>query len=208
MTFSEKYIDGQLSLKLKIFCLLGFLIFLSGFFIQVFKFEKYDYIDISLTYFGIIYVVFLFSFVLLIRNMESGKFYIWLVFIGAWLTDSAAYFTGVKFGKTKIIPTVSPKKTLEGSIGGVVGCIIIMLLYGILVVNNVNEISFYHYIILGILCGTISQIGDWAASAIKRKVEVKDYGNLMPGHGGVIDRFDSILITAPTVYFYLTLFVF
>ncbi|MEN8906910.1 MAG: phosphatidate cytidylyltransferase [Clostridiales bacterium] len=201
-------LKGDSFFNINLLFLFAFILFLSGLFVIVFKFEKYDYLDISLTYFAIIYVVFLFSFIILTRNLENGKYYIWLIFIGAWLTDSAAYFTGSFVGKNKIIPVVSPKKTVEGTIGGVIGCVIIMLLYGIFVVNKINEIAFYHFIILGLISGIVSQIGDWAASAIKRKADIKDYGSLMPGHGGIIDRFDSILIIAPVVYFYITIIIF
>ncbi len=163
--------------------------------------------DIALTLFGIIYVVFLFSFVILIRNMEFGNLYIWFAIIGAFVTDTAAYFTGVTIGKTKILPAVSPKKTLEGSIGGIIGCIAAMLFFGLYVTKYTGPVPVFHFIILGLLCGIISQVGDWAASAIKRSVDIKDYGRIMPGHGGVLDRVDSILFTAPVVYFYVTLFM-
>jgi phosphatidate cytidylyltransferase len=166
---------------------------------------KYKVQDISVTVFGIIYVVFLFSFVIFTRNFENGYLYIWLIFIGAWATDTFAYFTGVTMGRTKILPKVSPKKSLEGSIGGVIGCMAAMLAFG-LYINETIDIPLYHFAILGGICGIISQIGDWSASAVKRAVVIKDYGNIMPGHGGVLDRLDSILFVAPAVYFYISLF--
>lgn len=184
---------GVFALLVLLFCLL---IFSNG---------KYSVADISVTMFGIIYVVFLFSFVTLTRNLENGYLYIWLIFIGAWATDIFAYFTGVNIGKTKILPKVSPKKSLEGSIGGIVGCMAVMLLFG-LYFNNVINIPLYHFAILGGICGVLSQIGDWAASAVKRAVNIKDYGSIMPGHGGVLDRLDSILFTGPAVYFYISMF--
>ena len=171
----------------------------------IFSNGKYTVADISVTLFGILYIVFLFLFVTLTRNMELGYLYIWLIFIGAWATDTFAYFTGVTIGKTKILPRVSPKKSLEGCIGGVIGCIAAMLLFGLYFKNTIS-VPLYHFAILGLICGLISQIGDWAASAVKRAVEIKDYGNIMPGHGGVLDRLDSILFTAPVVYFYIRLF--
>ncbi|WP_010252259.1 phosphatidate cytidylyltransferase [Acetivibrio cellulolyticus] len=176
----------------------------------IFLHNKYNITDISVTVFAILYIVFLFSFVILIRNMVNGFYYVWLIFIGAFATDTFAYFSGYLFGKHKLMPEISPKKTVEGSIGGIVGCAVIMGLYGMyLNYNNLaNGIQLYHFIILGILCGIISQIGDWSASAIKRYVKIKDYGDIMPGHGGVLDRFDSILFTAPVVYFYLSNLLF
>ena len=174
----------------------------------VFKHERYNIIDISLTYFGILYVPFLFLFITLTRNLENGFYFIWMIFIGAWITDTFAYFAGVFLGKRKLIPSISPKKTVEGSVGGVVGCIVVMTLYGVMVINNIlGNIPLYHYIIISLLCGIISQVGDLAASSIKRYVKIKDYGKIMPGHGGVLDRFDSILFVAPVVYFYISFFI-
>jgi phosphatidate cytidylyltransferase len=179
----------------------------------IFKHEKYNIIDISLTVFGVFYVTFLFSFVVLTRNMDNGFYLLWFIFIGAFVTDTFAYFSGRFFGKKKILPDISPKKTLEGAIGGIIGCVLITYIYGIFI-NSVfadkglPPIEAYHFIIMGIINGLISQVGDWAASAIKRFSKVKDYGKIMPGHGGVLDRFDSILFVAPAVYLYLTLIVF
>lgn len=173
--------------------------------VLIFSDGKYSVSDIAVTLTGIIYVVFLFSFVTLTRNLGNGNLYIWLIFIGAWVTDTFAYFTGVSVGKTKILPKVSPKKSLEGSIGGVIGCVAGMMLFGFLF-KGVLNVQIYHYAILGVICGIVSQIGDWAASAVKRSVNIKDYGNIMPGHGGVLDRLDSILFVAPAVYFYISLF--
>lgn len=184
-----------------------FLILLASFAVLVLEYDKYNIKDMAVTIMGIIYVAFLFSFIILVRNMERGDLFIWLVFAGAWATDTAAYFTGVAIGKTRILPLVSPKKSLEGSIGGVIGCIGAMLAVGLYFntkgIYHREGIPFYHYLILGLLCGIISQLGDWAASAIKRNAGIKDYGRLMPGHGGVLDRFDSILFVAPVIYFYL-----
>lgn len=187
-----------------------FLIVMAVFCILIFRYDKYNITDIAVTLMGIFYVVFLFSFIILVSNMgDRGDLYIWLVFIGAWAPDTAAYFTGITMGRTKILPVISPKKSLEGSIGGVLGCMAVMLAVGLYLntkgIKYPDGIPFYHYLILGLLCGAISQIGDWSASAIKRQVGIKDYGRLMPGHGGVLDRFDSILFTAPVVYFYLSL---
>jgi len=170
----------------------------------VFLHERYSINDISLTFFGIFYVTFLFSFITLTRNLENGKYFILLIFIGAWMTDTFAYFAGKAAGKRKLIPSVSPKKTVEGSIGGVIGCVAAAAVYGIFINKIVNYIPVYHYIIIGTLSGIISQIGDLSASAIKRYAGIKDYSSIMPGHGGVLDRFDSVLFVAPVVYFYIS----
>jgi phosphatidate cytidylyltransferase len=186
----------EIALFLLIVILFCFVIFSGG---------KYKVRDVSATLFGIAYVVFLFSFVTLTRNLENGSLYIWMIFIGAWATDTFAFFTGLAFGKRKILPRVSPKKTVEGSVGGVVGCIAAMLAFGAYAANLTGT-PLYHFAILGGVCGVISQIGDWAASAVKREAGIKDYGNIMPGHGGVLDRVDSMLFVAPAVYFYICLF--
>ena len=181
-----------------------FLLLVLLFCLLIFSDGKYTAADVSVTFLGILYVAFLFSFVTLTRNMGNGYLYIWLIFIGAWATDTFAYFTGVSVGKTKILPKVSPKKSLEGSIGGIVGCVLAMLLFGMFF-SRILNMPLYHFAILGGICGIVSQIGDWAASAVKRSVGIKDYGNIMPGHGGVLDRLDSILFVAPAVYFYISL---
>jgi len=192
--------DTLLAAALFIFALI-----LALFCVLMFSDGKYGIKDIAVTVFGIFYVVFLFSFVMLTRQMENGYLYIWLIFIGAWATDTFAYFTGVAVGKTKIVPKISPKKSLEGCIGGVVGCIASMVVFGICCRNTLG-VRIVHFAILGLLCGVISQLGDWSASVIKRSVGIKDYGNIMPGHGGVLDRVDSILFTAPAVFLYINLF--
>ena len=175
----------------------------------IFKHNKYDLNDIALTILGMFYVVFLFCFIPLVRNMNQGHIYIWLVFIGAFGTDTFAYFSGRFFGKTKLLPEISPKKTVEGAIGGTIGCIVTTVAYGIFVnqyFQNV-DIPLIHFCMIGFLCGIVSQIGDWSASAVKRYVDVKDYGTIMPGHGGVLDRVDSVLFVAPVVFFYVGFFI-
>lgn len=183
------------------------IIFLSMAFI-VLGHKRYNIIDACVTAFGMAYVPFLMSFLILIRNLDYGNILIWLIFIGAWGTDTMAYTFGRLFGKKKIIPEISPKKTMAGAIGGILGCIALMTVFGFVTEAYFSlKISFVTLTLLGLFCGIISQIGDWSASAIKRYVNVKDFGNIMPGHGGVLDRFDSVLFVAPVVYFILVLFI-
>jgi phosphatidate cytidylyltransferase len=165
--------------------------------------------DIAYTLLGIIYIPFLLSFAIMTRNLERGFEFIWLVLIGSIMTDVFAYFVGVSLGKNKIIPHISPKKTIEGSIGGAIGCMLIMMLYGKVIMNRMGAapISLYHFAVMGFLCGVVAQFGDWAASAIKRYSGIKDFGNLIPGHGGIMDRVDSILFVSPLVYIYVSLFL-
>jgi phosphatidate cytidylyltransferase len=131
-----------------------------------------------------------------------------LVFICAWGTDTFAYFTGLFFGKHKLIPHVSPKKTVEGAVGGAVGSMILCLVYArILALLTVyqGDIRFYiMFAVLGLAASMLAQIGDLAASALKRDCEIKDFGTIFPGHGGIMDRFDSVVFIAPFIYYFIT----
>lgn len=184
-----------------------FALIVFSFCLLIFSGGRYNVADISVTVFGIIYVVFLLSFVTLTGCLEKGNLYIWMIIIGACATDTFAYFTGVTIGKTKILPRVSPKKTVEGCIGGVLGCILAMVVFGLCSKGSL-DMAIYHFIVLGGICGVVSQLGDWAASAVKRAVNIKDYGSVMPGHGGVMDRLDSVMFVAPVIYFYISIFLY
>lgn len=167
--------------------------------------RAYSVISSALTIIGFIYIVNFFSLLIFIRDYSNGYALIWLVFIIAFVSDTSAYYSGRFFGKNKLCPEVSPKKTVEGSIGGILGSVIGVVLWWFFA----RDIGFawYQLIFLGIIGGALSQIGDLSASLIKRFIGVKDYGNIMPGHGGVLDRFDSILFTAPIVYYYIVFFL-
>lgn len=161
--------------------------------------------DIMITLFGICYIVFFLAFIPLLYGIENGKYLIWFILIAAWVTDTCAYFVGCKFGKHKF-SEISPKKSKEGCVGGTVGAIIIGVLYAIVLNKFAGLQISYLYIplIMGLL-SILSQIGDLSASSIKRTVGIKDFGNLIPGHGGILDRIDSIIFIAPFAYFLLML---
>ena len=167
--------------------------------------RKYNPISSAITFLGFMYVICFFTLLIFIRDYDQGQYVIWLVFIISWFCDTFAYYSGRFFGKKKLCPEVSPKKTVEGAIGGVIGGTIGVILWWI--IAPVEGISWYEPVILGVLGTAASQIGDLVASLIKRYVGIKDYGNIMPGHGGILDRFDSILYTAPLVYYYITMFM-
>ena len=136
------------------------------------------------------------SLVLLADISDNGSWYImFFAFAAAWVTDSCALICGMLFGKHKLLPSVSPKKTVEGAIGGVLFCIVAFLLYAKIIENAFQfEISSYLLIaVCGLVCGIVAVIGDLLFSAIKRASGIKDFGNIMPGHGGVLDRFDSVI---------------
>ncbi len=161
--------------------------------------------DIAYTFLGIFYVVFFMIFVALIDGMQDGKVLIWYAIIAAWGTDIFAYFIGKHFGKHKF-SKVSPKKSIEGCIAGTVGAILLMLLYTY-VANTFWGMNYsYGFIaMISVILSLIGQIGDFAASSIKRYVDIKDYSNLIPGHGGMLDRIDSLIFLAPFAYAFFTL---
>ncbi len=171
----------------------------------IFRRNRFTLDDIAVTLLGIIYVPFMMSFVFLVRIMDNGFELAWLVLVGTFSTDTFAYFIGKFFGKAKLLPEISPNKTIAGAIGGVAGSVICTAAFGFFYANGYAgmRIPNYHYILLGLVCGVLAQIGDWAASAIKRSVGIKDFGHIMPGHGGILDRIDGLLFVAPAVYFYL-----
>ncbi|QXM06113.1 phosphatidate cytidylyltransferase [Crassaminicella indica] len=165
--------------------------------------KKLDIFSSSITAMGIYYVVFFMYHIVFISHHSKYSELIWMVFIVAWATDTFAYFTGYFFGSRKLCPNISPKKTIEGAVGGILGSILISALFGYFVVPNI----FLHCVIIGGLGSIIGQCGDLTASIFKRYAGIKDYGKIMPGHGGILDRFDSILFTAPAVYYYIIFFI-
>lgn len=159
--------------------------------------------DIMITAFGICYIVFFLSFIALLYGIENGKYLIWFILIAAWGTDTCAYFVGSKFGKHKF-SKVSPKKSIEGCIGGTIGAIIIALIYTFCINKFAGlQISYIYIAGIEMLLSILSQIGDLSASTIKRTNGIKDFGNLIPGHGGMLDRIDSIIFISPFAYFLL-----
>ena len=166
---------------------------------------KYNIKDIAITFFGICYIVIFLMYIPIIREMTNGRILIWFIFIAAWGTDMFAYFTGKKFGKHKFTK-VSPNKSIEGCIGGTVGAILCMVIYAV-VCNNVwnMNINYVYIAIAGLVLSLVGQIGDLAASSIKRYTGIKDFSNLIPGHGGILDRIDSVIFIAPFAYFLLML---
>lgn len=169
----------------------------------VFFEEKVHVKDALCTFGSCFYVILCFSALIAIRQAENVGLYMFLsVFIAAWVTDTFAYFVGVFFGKHKLIPKISPKKTVEGSLGGVVFCIAAFAIYGY-ILNGIfdADAKLIVFMAAGFVMSLISQLGDLIASAIKRSCGIKDYGTIFPGHGGILDRFDSIMILSPFLLF-------
>lgn len=182
---------------------IGYLVCLMA--VYVFTFPKLKADQMMVCFFGLFYVVLMLSYVYQVRMIEDGKYIVWLIFLCSWGCDTCAYLVGVMFGKHKMAPVLSPKKSIEGGIGGVVGAALLGFIYATvfsdkLAMDNAN-------LIFPIACavgGVISQIGDLTASGIKRDHDIKDYSKLIPGHGGILDRFDSVIITAPIIFYLIT----
>ena len=190
------------------------LLCLYFFTVMIFSHGKYPIGQISVLFFSLLYILIGFNAILVIHDWAQGGTYLYLIcFIGAWITDIFAYFCGMLFGrggKHKLIPDVSPKKTVEGSIGGIAFCVLSMILYAWIVEmlapgSNANMIVFAT---AGLFASIVSQVGDLSMSVIKRTYGIKDYGKLFPGHGGVLDRFDSVLAVSVVMLVFTMLFDF
>lgn len=170
--------------------------------LYVFTFPKHDAREIMMSFFCLAYAPLMLSFLYLTRELQYGKHIVWMIFISSWVCDTAAYCVGMLIGKHKLAKVLSPKKSIEGAIGGIVGSALAGAAFGYFVMakdipdKNVTLL----FAIISAVGAIISQIGDLAASGIKRNQEIKDYGKLIPGHGGVMDRFDSVIFTAPMIY--------
>ncbi len=167
-------------------------------FLMLFIKDKYSLQDIFMSIVGLTYVGFFSLHIILVDSLPQFN-YVWFVIISAFATDIGAYFSGYFFGKHKLCPNISPKKTIEGALGGIlssmIGCLIVGIIFG--------KAMIIHSLVIGLIASVFAQLGDLTASVFKRKIDIKDYGNLIPGHGGVLDRIDSILYTAPVVFYYV-----
>ncbi len=181
-----------------------------AFFVAVlnYRYETIGSVDVMKCFFITAFVTLSFTSLGIIRYIENGGYFIALVFIAAWATDIFAYFFGSFFGKHKLAPIVSPKKSIEGAIAGTLGCTLCFVLYGYLVVTffGAPSANYLYLALSGFLLSVISQIGDLSCSLVKREHGVKDYGNLFPGHGGVVDRFDSVIAVSTILMVICTFF--
>lgn len=166
---------------------------------------KTNFNDLVYTFIGIIYIAFFIGSMVMVSSLENGKILIWYVLFSGWATDVFAYAVGRRIGKHKF-SSVSPKKSVEGAIGGTIAAIIVTAIYTYFINTYTSvEYSYIYIAIITLLLSLIGQIGDFAASTIKRYVDIKDYSNLIPGHGGMLDRIDSIMFIAPFAYILLSL---
>ena len=165
-------------------------------FVYVFTYPEFEAKQIMPAMFGIVYVAVMLSFIYLTRALTGGKFHVWLIFLCSWGCDTCAYCVGMLIGKHKMAPVLSPKKSVEGAVGGVAGAALLGVIYA-----AATQGPILKYAVICAVGALISMVGDLAASAIKRNQGIKDYGKLIPGHGGILDRFDSVIFTAPVIYF-------
>jgi phosphatidate cytidylyltransferase len=162
--------------------------------------NRNDLIDVVFTVFSFVYTSILFMYFMLIRFLPLGRHFVWWVFVITWACDTGAFFTGTLFGKKKITPTISPHKTIEGSIGGLLLSAVVSTIFAKLFLLDVSIINAA---VLGAIVGIFSELGDISASLIKRYCGIKDFSNIIPGHGGILDRFDSALFSFPVAYYYI-----
>ena len=203
LPMSVYFAGGHLSfLRFAVPCMLLCVLWLLA--VTVFASENVSLPELSTAAFLCFYIVCAFSSILFLRYYnEFGAVTYLLIFVGAWVTDSCAYFCGMFFGKHKLIPQISPKKTVEGSIGGILFCALSFMLYGWILRHWLHVATDFNYFLLfvyGVVVSVVSQIGDLAMSAVKRHYQIKDYGKILPGHGGILDRFDSILAVSMVLF--------
>lgn len=170
--------------------------------VYVFLYPRYQAGQVMAGFFGVVYVAVMLSYIYQMRIMENGVFLVWLIFLCSWGCDTCAYCVGMLIGKHKMSPRLSPKKSIEGAVGGVVGAALLGAAYAAIAGSYMTGPSpVLQYAVICAIGALISMVGDLAASGIKRNHDIKDYGNLIPGHGGILDRFDSVIFTAPVIYY-------
>ena len=211
--FLIRYLENQQLTKSLAFAAIA-LVSLYLFGVMIFSHGKYRIGEIGALAFSMLYILIGFNAIIVVHDWADGGEYLYLVcFIGAWITDIFAYFCGMLFGKGgkhKLIPDVSPKKTVEGSIGGIVFCILSLTLFGFVVeiLNPALEANLLIFALAGLFVSVVAQVGDLSMSVIKRTYGIKDYGKLFPGHGGILDRFDSVLAVSVVLLVFTMFFNF
>lgn len=213
MRYSYNYISqDSIEILLELALSIIFISMLYIFGVSVFDNKRFPVKEAGLVFLSCLYIISSFTCIVYLRDyVHLGKYIYLLVFMCAWMTDTFAYFTGRLFGKHKLIPEISPKKTVEGAIGGVFFCVVTTVVFGLIIESAFDPdatIKANHLILIisGIFISVVSQIGDLILSAIKRSYNIKDYGKLLPGHGGILDRFDSVMAVAVLLSFICTYF--
>ncbi|NMA94742.1 MAG: phosphatidate cytidylyltransferase [Clostridiales bacterium] len=182
---------------------------MASFIVPLFNHERSP-IDAGMTIIGLVYPGLISMCMILLKEYckECGTYLVILTYLTTWACDTAAYFVGSKFGKNQLSPSISPKKTIEGAIGGLIGSTVVGVILGLIYSGYTHlDIALFHYLVIGLLAGIFAQLGDLVASCIKRFCDLKDFGKILPGHGGILDRFDSILFSVPIIFTYYFLFL-
>lgn len=201
------YIGSNIATGIAVLVILAIMI------VQLIRFEKISFTETAIAVFTMVVLSFAFGSLVFLRDGYSGIgvnylenegiYYIAIALLSAWMTDTCAYFTGFFLGRKKLCPKISPKKTVEGAIGGIVGCVAFNVIATVIYNLTLPEGQSYPILIIipiSILLSVVGMCGDLTASVLKRNVGIKDYGKIMPGHGGIMDRFDSVVFTAPALY--------
>ena len=195
--------------QLRLFPVLVYLLVVVLFCILLAKHETLNFEDVGFAFFVSLFIPLSITTAIYMRDSFGavlGMFYVLVALGGAWLCDTCAYFSGVAFGKHKMAPKISPKKTVEGAVGGVIGALLLLLgvayllSHGFAMLGSPIEVDYLRLALISPLLSLTSMVGDLSASVIKRQCGIKDFGSIMPGHGGVLDRFDSVLFVMPLVY--------
>lgn len=185
------------------------MILISFMFLYVLTYPRYRAEQVMCSFFHVIYAPVMLSCIYLVRSLPYGVYSVWMIFISSWICDTCAYAVGMLIGRHKMVPRLSPKKSIEGALGGVAGSAAVGALYGYFIAESMiaDQKVTWVFVIISTFGAVISQVGDLTASAIKRNHGIKDYGKLIPGHGGVMDRFDSVIFTAPMIYLLVLVFI-
>ena len=170
--------------------------------IYLFRFRDLDKVisQLALTFFGLLYVPFLLAHLGLLRNLEHGREWVFLALVIAMAGDSAAYFVGSAIGKTKLYPAMSPNKSVEGAIGGIAGSVVGAFIFKMLFMPQIDNLVI---LLMAVVLSVLGQVGDLFESMLKRSFKVKDSGTIIPGHGGILDRLDSLLFVFPATYYFV-----
>lgn len=190
--------DVELILPAVIFIMMSLAVFL------LLYFEKTDIHELALILWGIIYLGGFGGYMILLRQLPQGLTYTFIFLVGVWANDTFAYFAGIKWGKKRLAPAISPKKSVEGACAAITGTVLLALLVAFFYPGWIG-LTPGKAALLGVGISVFAQLGDLLESALKRQFEVKDSGRLIPGHGGILDRFDSLLFTAPMIYYFFAL---
>lgn len=177
--------------------------FLAGIFI---KRSAHATANISITLLGVLYIGWLFGYLVLLRALTLHGEFLFLLMFAIWTADTLAYFVGKSFGRRQLSPYISPKKTIEGAVAGLAGAVMAAVIFGAAYEQALYPANLAHYIIIGIFVGIVAQLSDLSESLVKRDAGAKDSSNIVPGHGGVLDRMDSFIFTAPLLYYYVIMF--